>query len=816
MTEISTIELEVIAEEDGSEPEIERAPAPPAAPPEMPAEEIAVASLPSGEVTGLTDLRERYELLSKLGSGGMADVFLAVQSGSEHMERFAVLKRMRALSELRDSATRMFTNEARVIASLNHPHIVKVFDFGHLDGDIAIAMEYIDGESLEALQHDLRAMDEKVPLPVALKLLTEAAEALHYAHAATGADGRPLHLIHRDIGPQNLLLTSHGYLKVIDFGVAKTAVNPMETTPGLVKGKMPYFAPETLTGPKVDGRADLYALGLVMYELLTLERAHPFKTDASIAEVVQRITTVQLPSLTSLDERIPQEVSDVVNKATSIKPADRFQTGAEFAAAIRAAGDATTGVATTAQVEDWFQSTFTERFARRRAFERRALERKAAESANRQTRVLQSHPEIPSIPAEPAAPRRRRLLPVAMFAAVFIGLIGGTALAYTLFASEDVAQPAATTPTANLFVNSEPADAEIVIDGHRLGSTGTAGLYMYLQPEQVHELSVEKAGYQAYRLQVTGEEFALRRIVAKLLPGQPAVGTAPEAERIDEPTPVATLQTPRVERRRTSRSTRGSSKRKTAPVVVAAPPPEKKPAPAPVSMAPVPAATSAPVEAKPVEPKPVAPAPAPAAPEPVAPVAKQKKVAAEVRALAAPVVAELKALAEPKPTPETTSAPANTTAAVVSASSAPVPAPAAKPAPVAVPAPVEKTRPRRDPLPVIPVRSAERKAPVASAPVVARAPVKQSMKTLMARRNGGQNPKYPRRELEEGIPGTVTLTVRVGPDGRLAEHKIIDGPRSFRKAVERVVKSWRFRPHFVDGQPVQTTGTLKIHFEVGG
>lgn len=767
MTErITTIELDVIAEPSGAHA---------MTPPALPASEAPPpppSSVSQAELLGLSDLRDRYELLAKLGSGGMADVFLAVQSGSEHLERFAVLKRMRALSELRDSATRMFTNEARVIASLNHPHIVKVFDFGHLDGDVAIAMEYVDGESLEALQQDLRTLDESVPVPVALKLLTEAAEALHYAHAATGPDGRPLHLIHRDIGPQNLLLTGHGYLKVIDFGVAKTAVNPAETTPGLVKGKMPYFAPETLTGPTVDGRADLYALGLVMYELLTLERAHPFKTDASIAEVVERITTVQLPRVSELDRRIPDEIADVVIKATALKPADRYQTGAEFAAAIRNAGDRTSGVATTAEVEDWFQSTFTERYARRRAFERRALERKIVDAANRQTRVLQSQPELTPVAPTPNRPRRR-WMPVAMFAAVLIGLLGGTALAYMLFASEPAATELARAPSANVYVHSEPADASVVIDGHILGSTGGEGLYLYLVPGQVHELSVEKAGFESYRLEVSGEEFGLRRIVAKLSSGRPAVaGVETEAG-----TPVATLQSPRREPRR-----RSTTRRKTTVAPVVAAPPKEKPG-------------RAAAKAK---------ASSGLTPQPAAPATEEAPVPAPVEEEAPP--------AEPAPVEVAeatvqTAAPVNTASAVISA------------APTAAEPKAQPSRPRRDPLPVIPVQpsSTDRVAPTApvSAPVVARAPVAQSTKALMARRSGGQSPKYPRRELEEGITGTVTVKVRLGPDGRVAEHEIVSGPRAFRKAVDRVIGSWTFKPHLVRGQPVQTTGTLKIDFQVG-
>ncbi|MEO0813764.1 MAG: serine/threonine-protein kinase, partial [Myxococcota bacterium] len=233
---------------------------------------------------GLDDLQQRYRVLAKLGSGGMADVFLARQIGVESFSRFAVIKRMRAQPDAQEENTRMFFNEARVVASLNHPHIVKVFDLGWVNKDISMAMEYLDGESLHYLHADAKHREEHIPLPIILKMIAEAAEALNYAHSALGSDGKPLKLIHRDVGLQNLLLTRSGYLKIIDFGVAKSSAQADVTTPGLVKGKIRYFAPETLTRKDVDGRADLYALGLVLFELVTLDQAHPFPADATLAQ----------------------------------------------------------------------------------------------------------------------------------------------------------------------------------------------------------------------------------------------------------------------------------------------------------------------------------------------------------------------------------------------------------------------------------------------------------------------------------------------------------------------------------------------------
>ncbi|MEO1173569.1 MAG: serine/threonine-protein kinase, partial [Myxococcota bacterium] len=323
----------------------------------------------------LPDLQQRYRVLAELDYGGMADVFLALQVGAEGLSRLAVVKRMRAEPGAQDESTRMFLNEARLVATLSHPHIVKIFDLGWVNSDIAMAMEYVDGESLHYVYRESKRRETPIPIRVILKLMVEAAEALHYAHSATASDGSPLQLIHRDIGLQNLLLTRSGYLKVIDFGVAKTKAQTDVTTPGLIKGKIQYFAPETLTRKDIDGRADLYALGLVLYELVTLSAAHPFPRDATLAEVYERITTYVLPPVSAMRDDAPAALDGVIRRATEIDRDARFATGAEFADALRAVANGLGGLASTTEVEEWFRASFALRLQERTEFERNAVAR---------------------------------------------------------------------------------------------------------------------------------------------------------------------------------------------------------------------------------------------------------------------------------------------------------------------------------------------------------------------------------------------------------------------------------------------------------
>jgi serine/threonine protein kinase len=188
----------------------------------------------------LVDVRERYQLLAKLGSGGMADVFLAVQLGVEDFKRLVVLKRIHSHWLGQRDSFKMFIDEAQLVATLNHPHIVKIYDLTWMGSDVCIAMEYVDGESLAFVIRSLREQGERIPLPVVFKIVTEACDALSYVHAATMQDGEPLNLVHRDICPQNLLLDSNGYIKVIDFGIARSiGSNVDNTSPGVLKGKLP-------------------------------------------------------------------------------------------------------------------------------------------------------------------------------------------------------------------------------------------------------------------------------------------------------------------------------------------------------------------------------------------------------------------------------------------------------------------------------------------------------------------------------------------------------------------------------------------------
>jgi serine/threonine-protein kinase len=264
----------------------------------------------------------KYQLVSKLAKGGMAEVFLAKVAGPRGFEKTLVLKRILPHLAEDPQFVEMFFTEARVAARLNHPHIVQIFDFGEAEGAYYLAMEYIDGPDLRTLL--ARATQAGVQLPPAFcaKLISAACEALAFAHDFVEPDsGQHLELIHRDISPDNLLLSRQGALKVVDFGIAKATTQSHKTKTGTIKGKLAYMPVEQLQGQVLDRRADVYALGVVLYELLTGKYPFEATTDVGIMQAV--LFEPRVPAVSRRPD-LPQALGDILDKALAKEREQRY------------------------------------------------------------------------------------------------------------------------------------------------------------------------------------------------------------------------------------------------------------------------------------------------------------------------------------------------------------------------------------------------------------------------------------------------------------------------------------------------------------
>jgi serine/threonine protein kinase len=274
----------------------------------------------------------RYRVVDEIGIGGMASVHLARVDGPGGFQKWVAIKRIHPHLVEDDQFVDMFLDEARIAAGINHANVAQVFDLGKDDSTYWIAMEYLHGEPLREI---LRRVDEangQIPAHIAARVCADAAEGLHGAHELRGRNGQLLNLVHRDVTPHNLFVTYEGYTKVVDFGIAKVIDRLASTRAGTLKGKLAYMSPEQVRGQEVDRRTDIFALGVVLWELTTGRRLFRMDTDLDTLEKVQACV-VPLP--TTIVPGYPQDLQEVVMKALAQRKEDRFQTAREFSRALQ-------------------------------------------------------------------------------------------------------------------------------------------------------------------------------------------------------------------------------------------------------------------------------------------------------------------------------------------------------------------------------------------------------------------------------------------------------------------------------------------------
>ncbi len=282
------------------------APVPPA-----PRPVARVSQLESGAPEAIEEYGN-YLLLEKIAVGGMAELFKAEQRGVQGFQKIVAIKRILPHFSANEDFVTMFIDEAKLAAQLTHPNIVQIFDLGEAGGSYYIAMEYVNGLDLRALLRKAREYGSPFPEQVAAFIVMKVASALDYAHRKRGFDDRELKLVHRDISPQNVILSAEGAVKLVDFGIAKAASKASHTMEGALKGKLLYMSPEQATGQPLDNRSDLYSLGLVLFELLTGERC--FQADSEVG-VLEKVRLGRIADLASLNPEVSRDMIAIVNRA---------------------------------------------------------------------------------------------------------------------------------------------------------------------------------------------------------------------------------------------------------------------------------------------------------------------------------------------------------------------------------------------------------------------------------------------------------------------------------------------------------------------
>ena len=272
-----------------------------------------------------------YEILRKLASGGMAEVFLAKHRGLGGFERLVCIKRILPHLSEQEDFIKMFQDEARIVANLIHPHIAQIYDIGQLDDTYYIAMEYVRGEALRRVYNGEVARGRAMPVEPAAHIAMGAASGLDFAHRQTSIDGRPMGIVHRDVSPQNVLVTYDGHVKLIDFGVAKAEGKLNETRSGVLKGKYSYMSPEQASGDPIDGRTDIFALGITIYEVTTGVRL--FKRESEI-ETLHAVIECNVTAPGELVPGYDEELQEIVMRALAHDPDERFATAGDMERAL--------------------------------------------------------------------------------------------------------------------------------------------------------------------------------------------------------------------------------------------------------------------------------------------------------------------------------------------------------------------------------------------------------------------------------------------------------------------------------------------------
>ena len=273
------------------------------------------------------DSAQRYRVVEKLESGGMAEVFRAESTGPQGFRKQVAIKRVLPHLARKPRFISMFLDEARLSAQLTHSNCVQVFDIGVGDDSYFIVMEYVEGANLKSIASAMRRQGRTLPIPAAVYIAHEISKGLSYAHELTDRSGMSLHLVHRDVSPPNVLVTRHGEVKIVDFGLAK-ANSQLETSePGVIKGKFSYLSPEAALGREVDCRADIFAVGIILWELLASQRLFNGDTDV---QTVYQVQAAKAAPISQINRSVPPELERIIHRALARDRDERYATAREL------------------------------------------------------------------------------------------------------------------------------------------------------------------------------------------------------------------------------------------------------------------------------------------------------------------------------------------------------------------------------------------------------------------------------------------------------------------------------------------------------
>jgi serine/threonine-protein kinase len=442
----------------------------------------------------------RYQLLKKIASGGMGQVLLA-KKGQDDFEKLVVIKRILPHLVEDEEFFTMFRDEAKITMRLDHPNIARINEFGVENGVHFIEMEYVAGEDMRRIEKRAAAVGTGIPIGVIIRIIADAAAGLDFAHKARDAKGTPLHLVHRDVSPQNVLVGFDGSVKLIDFGVAKAAGRAQHTATGILKGKFPYMSPEQATGEELDARSDVFALGIVLWEQLTGRRLFKGENDLATQRLVR---ACQVPAPSSVEPSVPQGLDPITLKALARDAKDRYADAAEFRNALEDFALQNAIPTSSSHLSTFMKELYAERIAKEadpRFFEEdsgltdldvgglpRPPNTAGATVVDRNKLPAPSGPQtvINGQQTQVVTPARSSPLPLVLGGVVLLALLGVGAWYFTREPAKpvvveapkpvtgpgpEVTPPPVVVPPLVVRIESEPAGAAIQLAGVSVGQT---------------------------------------------------------------------------------------------------------------------------------------------------------------------------------------------------------------------------------------------------------------------------------------------------------------------------------------------------------
>ncbi len=343
----------------------------------------------------------KYLLLERVNVGGMAEVFVAKAFGVEGFERILAIKKILPTMAEDEEFITMFIDEARISVQLNHANVVHIHELGKHEDAYFIAMEYVPGKDLRALQDRFRRRKEIMPTAMAVFIASKICEGLDYAHRRKDARGQDMHIIHRDVSPQNILLSYEGEVKIIDFGIAKAANRSQKTQAGILKGKFGYMSPEQVRGLPIDRRSDIFAVGVILYEMLTGEKLFVGESDFSTLE---KVRNAEVPAMRQFNPNIPAGLEKVVLKSLAREVENRYQWGSDMAEDLMRFLLAGEAIYSAKHLSNFLKEAFAEELLR----EAEKMERFAEVSRPDQMETSSSGTSPGAPPPQPAAPAKKK------------------------------------------------------------------------------------------------------------------------------------------------------------------------------------------------------------------------------------------------------------------------------------------------------------------------------------------------------------------------------------------------------------------------